>query len=389
FLASLVALFSRTSLAFIERRVGADLRLTMHDPRDESLEQALSGIDGVDRWARAVHLRGRSDEGIAYDVVAGDLVGMKHLWVVPFGVDPSLPDTIYLGQAKFEEGDAGAFRKLAEDRGSSLGPVEGTPPAIVSLSFARHLDVGKGDLVRLSFRLGSERRDARVRIEAVCSSLPGFSNFRARSGNAQGSGLLLSKATFERLADAAPREAFTGVCFIRARGKGSEAAAKVREELGLRHRLGVECAEEEKREAQVLYWATQILFSMLLSAAVMIALFGLVASMATAVLERRWEVGVLKAVGLRRGHLYRMFAAEAVAITLSSGLLGAGMGFLLAWLFVVQAAVLMEIPVAFTMPWITLVATFAVCAAAGLVASWLPTRRILRRPVAEILRATV
>jgi putative ABC transport system permease protein len=127
---------------------------------------------------------------------------------------------------------------------------------------------------------------------------------------------------------------------------------------------------------------------MLLGVAVTIALFGLVASMATAVLERRWEVGVLKAVGLRRGQLYRVFAAEAVALTVSSGLLGAAMGFLLAWLFVAQAAVLMEIPVVFTLPWITLLATFGVCAAAGLAASWLPTRRVLRRPVAEILRAT-
>ena len=149
----------------------------------------------------------------------------------------------------------------------------------------------------------------------------------------------------------------------------------------------MECADEEKREAEVLYWATQILFAMLLGVAVTIALFGLVASMATAVIERRWEVGVLKAVGLRRGHLFRMFAAEAVTLTVSSGLLGGGMGFLLAWLFVVQAASLMEVPVVFAPPWLTFVATFAVCAVAGLAASWLPTRRMLRKPVAEILRS--
>jgi ABC-type antimicrobial peptide transport system permease subunit len=48
----------------------------------------------------------------------------------------------------------------------------------------------------------------------------------------------------------------------------------------------------------------------------------------------------------------------------------------------------MEIPVVFAMPWLTFGATFMVCALAGLVASWLPTRRLLGRPVAEILRAT-
>lgn len=388
FLSSLVALFSRTSLAFIERRVGADLRLGLHEIDGGELAEALEGIEGVERSARAVHLRGRSPEGIAYDVVASDLVGMKSLWVVPFGVDAALAETIFLRHARFEEGGAEAFAKLAADPSPGNGGGGGMPGAIVSLSLARHLDVGKGDLLRLSFRLGSERRDARVRIEAVCSSLPGFGNFRARAGNAQGSGLLLSMETFRRLAEGAPRDAFAGVVFARARGPAPEAARRVRDELGLRYRLGVECAEEEKREARTLYWATQILFSMLLAAAVTIALFGLVASMATAVIERRWEVGVLKAVGLRRSHLYRIFAAEAVTLTLSSGLLGGAMGFVLAWLFVAQAAVLMEIPVVFTLPWITFAATFVVCALAGLAASWLPTRRLLRRPVAEILRGT-
>jgi ABC-type lipoprotein release transport system permease subunit len=374
FLASLVALFSRTSLSFIERKVGSDLRISLHDPKEQDVESDLRRIEGVQEIATAVHLRGRSAEGIAYDVVASDLVGMKHLWIVPFGVDPTLADTINPAMVQFDEGGVDAFRRLDDE-------------AIVSLSMARHLDVRKGSLINLSFRLGSEKSDLRVRVAAVVSSLPGFPNFRARAGNAQGSGLLLSRRTFDRMTTSAPREAFDGFALVKTKGAGGKTAAAVRDRLALQHRLGVECAEEEKKEAVALYWATQILFAMLLGVAVTIALFGLVASMATAVLERRWEVGVLKAVGLRRGHLFRMFAAEAVTLTVSSGLLGGGMGFLLAWLFVVQAALLMEIPVTFTLPWITFAATFVVCAVAGLAASWLPTRRLLARPVAEILRS--
>jgi ABC-type antimicrobial peptide transport system permease subunit len=75
-----------------------------------------------------------------------------------------------------------------------------------------------------------------------------------------------------------------------------------------------------------------------------------------------------------------------VALTVSGGLLGSGMGYLLAYLFVAQAAILMEMPIVFTAPWLTFAATFAICVLAGLVASWLPTRRLLGRPVAEILR---
>jgi putative ABC transport system permease protein len=383
FLASLVALFSRTALSFIDRKVGADLRITPGDAREPGFDEALREIEGVQRSATATVLRGRSEEGIAYDVIASDLVGMKHLWVIPFGVDDGLGETMFLQEAQFEEGDAGAFRRLAEDNGTAGD----FPPAIVSLSMARHLDVRKRDLLQLTFHLGSKRLKERVRVEAVCSGMPGFHQaFRAREGNAQGSGLLLSARTFERLTKEAPREAFHGFTLVRVKGSAREVASRVRERLGLKYHLGVECAEEEKREAEVLYWATQVLFAMLLGVAVAIALFGLVASMATAAIERRWEIGVLKAMGLRQGHLYRMFAAEAVTLTVSSGLLGGGMGFLLAYLFVAQAAILMEMPIVFTMPWITFAATFAVCAAAGLVASWFPTWRLLGRPVAEILR---
>jgi hypothetical protein len=381
FLSSLVALFSRTSLSFIERKVGSDLRISMHDPKEGELMGEIQGVIGINKVASAIHLRSRSAEGIAYDVVASDLVGMKHLWVVPFGVDPDLAGTIEPRPVQWDDGDASAFRAVAEDKGEKE-----IAPAILSLSMARHLDLRKGSLMNLSFRLGSERVDLRVRVVGVTSSLPGFANFRARAGNAQGSGLLLSRPTFDKMTKSAPREAFEGFALAKVEGDARKIAGTVRDRLGLQHRLGVECAEEEKREAEILYWVTQVLFAMLLGVAVTIALFGLVASMATAVIERRWEIGVLKAVGLRRGHLLRMFAAEAVTLTVSSGLLGGAMGFLLAWLFVVQAALLMEIPVAFTLPWLTFTATFVVCGAAGLIASWLPTRRLLKRPVAEILR---
>src|SRR6185436_12071443 len=233
FLSSLVALFSRTSLSFIERKVGSDLRISLHDPKEEDVDGDLRKTDGVVQVATAVHLRGRSAEGIAYDVVASDLVGMKHLWIVPFGVDPALAETMDPSMIQFHEGEIGSFQLVKDDQGESE-----SAPAIVSLSMARHLDVGKGSLLHLSFRLGSERSDIRVRIEAVVSSLPGFPNFRARAGNAQGSGLLLSRRTFDRMTKSAPREAFDGFALVRAQGDGRKAAAALRDRLALQHRLG-------------------------------------------------------------------------------------------------------------------------------------------------------
>jgi putative ABC transport system permease protein len=136
-----------------------------------------------------------------------------------------------------------------------------------------------------------------------------------------------------------------------------------------------------------MYWATQVLFGLLLAVAVTVAVFALIASMATAVIERRWEIGVLKVLGLRRSQLFRMFLAEAVVLTLSSGLCGGAIGFLLASLLVAQAAALVEVPIVFPMPYGTFFATFAISVVAGAIAAHLPTRRLLKRTAAEILRA--
>jgi hypothetical protein len=48
-----VALFSRTSLSFIERKVGSDLRLSMHDPNESGLEDEIRATPGVEKVAGA------------------------------------------------------------------------------------------------------------------------------------------------------------------------------------------------------------------------------------------------------------------------------------------------------------------------------------------------
>jgi len=65
---------------------------------------------------------------------------------------------------------------------------------------------------------------------------------------------------------------------------------------------------------------------------------------------------------------------------------GGAIGFTLAWLFVLEAGSLAEIPVVFTMPYLTFLATFAISVVAGSVAAYLPTRGLLRKTAAEILR---
>jgi ABC-type antimicrobial peptide transport system permease subunit len=418
FIASLAALFSRTSMAMVEHFNGADIRIQSDGSAAETLKSDLARIEGVATVSEVSYLRGRTRGGIAYDVVISDLVGMKQLWVVPFGVDANLPQVLYLDRIQYEEGGPDALTQLAgrrpepgsvkavavADRGAVVveseterpspapGPkieMDEIPPLILSLAAARFLDVRRGDLVRLSFRLGAVRKDRRFRIEAVCGAMPGFDNFRSRVAHAVGSGVLLPLASFQAMTVAAPADALQSRFFLKtAPGEAAQksVAQKIRDDFDVRFRFGVKSTVERKNEARKLYWVTQVLFGLLLAVAIVIAVFALIASMATAAIERRWEVGVLKALGLRRGQLFRMFLGEAVVLTLAAGLVGGAIGFSLAYLFVLQAAALIEVPVVFTMPYLTFLATFAVSLLAGALAAYIPTRRLLHRPAAEILR---
>jgi len=391
FVASLFALFSRTALALVELRHGADLRL--HSGRSESRAKSeLASLPDVQAVSEVRYLNSRSEQGTAYDVLIADLVGLKQLWIVPFGVDPELPSVLYQEQLAWASAVPGALTNLAasDAAGAPIGSQAATiPPIILSLAIARFLEVDTGDVVQLTFYLGAQRQESRFRVTGIAAAMPGFDNFRGRVAAAVGAGALISRQQFDRLIAAAPPEARQSLFFIKANGgaAGQKAVAKrIREDADPRYRFGVQCTAEQQEQAKALYWATQVFFGFLLGVAVIIAVFALIASMASTVIERRWEIGVLKALGLRRRELFRMFLGEAIVVTLAAGFSGGVIGFGLAWLFMLQAAVLMETATVFTLPYFTFVATFVISITAGALAAYLPTRGLLSKTAAEILR---
>jgi putative ABC transport system permease protein len=68
------------------------------------------------------------------------------------------------------------------------------------------------------------------------------------------------------------------------------------------------------------------LITALLALAVIIALLGIVNTLALSVVERTRELGLLRAIGLRRGQLAQMVAAESVIIAVIGAVLGIALG---------------------------------------------------------------
>jgi putative ABC transport system permease protein len=68
------------------------------------------------------------------------------------------------------------------------------------------------------------------------------------------------------------------------------------------------------------------LFAML---SMLVAAIGIMNTLFTSVLERTREIGILKAVGARDGHILAMFLTEGAVVGLVGGLLGLGVAYLL------------------------------------------------------------
>ena len=114
----------------------------------------------------------------------------------------------------------------------------------------------------------------------------------------------------------------------------------------------------------------------LLGLAVVIALFGIVNTLALSVVERRREIGLLRALGLSRSQLRAAVRFEAVVVSLLGTILGIALGLAFAW--VVVRALRSDGISAFSVP-VTELAAFVVLAAlAGVAAAVLPARSAAR-----------
>jgi putative ABC transport system permease protein len=69
----------------------------------------------------------------------------------------------------------------------------------------------------------------------------------------------------------------------------------------------------------------------LLAMSVLVAVLGVVNTMAMSVFERKREIGMLRAIGLNKGGIKRMVRLESVVISLFGAALGVGLGCFLAW----------------------------------------------------------
>ncbi|WP_217242410.1 ABC transporter permease [Streptomyces sp. AC555_RSS877] len=117
----------------------------------------------------------------------------------------------------------------------------------------------------------------------------------------------------------------------------------------------------------------------LLALAIIVAVLGVVNTLALSVVERTREIGLMRAIGLSRRQLRRMIRMESVVIALFGALLGLGLG--MGWGATAQKLLALEGLNVLEIPWPTIIGVFIGSAFVGLFAALIPAFRAGRMNV--------
>ena len=125
------------------------------------------------------------------------------------------------------------------------------------------------------------------------------------------------------------------------------------------------------------------LFSGLLFLAIIIAILGIVNTLALSIYERTHEIGLLRAVGMLRSQVRRMIRWEAVIIALFGAVMGILIGVVFGW--AVVTALADEGLGAFDIPWVALMLYLVMAGLAGMLAAIYPSWKASRLNVLEAI----
>lgn len=392
FLASVATTVAELAETAIVYRLGCDLKLRAEGEDPVGFGPAIEAVEGVAAASRVSVSRdfGEALDDVEVDVELSDLIGLRDEDVELYGGDGRLLEAIDRTHLAMAEGDLDAFDAVwasHPDR-DPLGA------AIVCQALSSRLDVHEGQQVRLTVQLGERRQERTFRVAGVVRRLPGLDDFRIHPSFADDSGVLVSQAEFDRLmfADRAVYgdeavASWRSEGFVRVEPGAEGVARRIRDLFAQDPdvRVRVTSLARSLERLETFRVVSEAGLTLVLVFASVVAVFALIASMYATVLERRSEIAVLRALGMRTSLVFRMLAGEAVTLLLASGFVGAGAGVVLAYLLVSVQELATEVPTPFGLPTLPTLGLVVLCVVVGVLAAWLPLRDVVRRPVAELL----
>jgi putative ABC transport system permease protein len=306
-------------------------------PLPERLADEIAGIEGVEHVGKVSFIPIRAQ---------GRQVG-----ALPITVDPQRPLPFALAT-----GDAGQARQGLQDGEVVLGT-----------ALAQRLGLKAGDSLELETRQGVKS----VRIAGTTSEY-----------TTGGMMLYLEWNTGKRLFEVAAVHAFTVVAQS---GSGPEVGERLKAYCG-EHGLQFQSVADLRGLVEQAMGGIVALFWGLVVLVFIVASLGVVNTLTMNVLEQTRELGVLRAIAMKRGQIGKMIVAQALALGVISLLPGIIVGIGLAYLMNLGTHPLIGQMVAFHLDIAFVCGCFVVALTIAVLAALVPAHRAVRLPVIQALQ---
>jgi len=120
--------------------------------------------------------------------------------------------------------------------------------------------------------------------------------------------------------------------------------------------------------------------------AMLISFFSLMSSMFTNVYEQTKEIAILRALGISKFWMYKIYIYEAFVLVMSSSLLGFMIGICVSYTMTLQQVLFTQLPVPFVFPWTIMLTVFGCSVFFSILAAFSPIYGVLQKRVVQIFR---
>lgn len=318
-----------------------------------------------------------------YPSQASDSLRFRSAPLSVYGVDGDLNDVLFPDLLEFVGGSPAALTQLGSDDHA----------IIISEGLAEYLSLAAGEKIKLQGQ-GTDH-ETTFTIIAIARKLPGFDGIgRSRLTAANGSEVLISLNAFRDLitplnqSPPASDAKLMGKIFFTYAPETEVAALweTIEERFSEEYEIFTRFLETELEQNQQQQGAQRVFLLVLTAISFTTAVFGVFAVIFVTIFARRLEIGMLKAVGMKRHELTGMLIVESITMTLGAALAGITAGASMGYITFYSDRMLSQIPTVFTVD--TTVVPFIVIliVIASIIGAAFSARRIVKHRAIEILR---
>jgi putative ABC transport system permease protein len=320
-------------------------------------------------------------------------VALRDTAVEVQGITRSLDGIVYDDLAEYYAGGPEAFDVILAEPDT----------IILGAGYADFMDLSVGDVVRLQ-GVGRDHR-VNMRVVGLIERFPGFEGFTrnenyVRWGSSAG---FVSLDTYLRLThdptietvcprgicspDEREQPVITQILATTTEGADEEqVVTDLRELFADREDVWVQSTAEDIHTTEQSMRTMRVMMLIMTALSFITSIFGVFAVVYVAVYVRRLEIGMLKAIGMRRRELVGAFALESVMMTVSASLTGVTAGTVLGYVFYSSNNMMRNVPTQLTFDWLTTTAILVMVVLASVVSASLAARGVVRSKVTKILR---